>query len=116
VFTGSGRRRAWAAQQNAQIVAKTHASGETASAAARRHGLPPQAVVRMAPRWTAGPSENRGLGWICLVRFWNRLDQGAFRADQRGKATDRITARVLVDGTDRSALYPIEVARPTATS
>lgn len=42
VFTGSGRRRAWTAEQKAQIVAETYASGETVSGVARRHGLTPQ--------------------------------------------------------------------------
>jgi transposase len=42
VFTGSGRRRAWTAEQKAQIVAESYESGETVSAVARRHGLTPQ--------------------------------------------------------------------------
>jgi transposase len=42
VFTGSGRRRAWTAEQKARIVAETYESGETVSAVARRHGLTPQ--------------------------------------------------------------------------
>jgi transposase len=36
VFTGSGRRRAWTAEQKARIVAESHESGETVSAVARR--------------------------------------------------------------------------------
>jgi len=42
VFTGTGRRRAWAADEKAQIVADSHAGGEMVSAVARRHGLTPQ--------------------------------------------------------------------------
>jgi transposase len=42
VFTGSGRRRTWTAEQKARIVAESHAGGETVSAVARRHGLTPQ--------------------------------------------------------------------------
>jgi transposase len=42
VFTGSGRRRVWGAEQKARIVAETYGSGETVSAVARRHGLTPQ--------------------------------------------------------------------------
>ena len=42
VFTGSGRRRAWTAEQKARIVAESYESGETVSAVARRHGLTPQ--------------------------------------------------------------------------
>ena len=36
VFTGSGRRRAWTAEQKARIVAESYESGETVSAVARR--------------------------------------------------------------------------------
>ena len=32
VFTGSGRRRAWTAEQKAQFVAETYENGETVSA------------------------------------------------------------------------------------
>jgi len=42
VFTGSGRRRAWPAEQKARIITETYESGETVSAVARRHGLTPQ--------------------------------------------------------------------------
>ena len=42
VFTGTGRRRRWTADQKARIVAESHADGETVSAVARRHGLTPQ--------------------------------------------------------------------------
>ena len=42
VFTGAGRRRAWPAEQKAQILAESYESGEKVSAVARRHGLTPQ--------------------------------------------------------------------------
>jgi transposase len=42
VFSGSGRRRRWTAEQKALIVAETFVTGETVSAVARRHGLTPQ--------------------------------------------------------------------------
>lgn len=42
VFTGAGRRRAWTAEQKAQIVCESYESGEKVSAVARRHGLTPQ--------------------------------------------------------------------------
>jgi transposase len=42
VFTGSGRRRTWTAEQKAQILAESYESGEKVSAIARRHGLTPQ--------------------------------------------------------------------------
>jgi len=42
VFTGAGRRRAWSAEQERQIVAESFESGDTVSAVARRYGLTPQ--------------------------------------------------------------------------
>ena len=42
VFTGAGRRRRWSAEDKARIVAEIVASGDSVSAAARRHGLSPQ--------------------------------------------------------------------------
>jgi transposase len=42
VFTGSGRRRNWSDEDEARIVAKIVASGDSVCAAARRHGLSPQ--------------------------------------------------------------------------
>jgi transposase len=42
VFTGAGRRRRWAAEQKAQILAESYDGGEPVSAVARRHGLTPQ--------------------------------------------------------------------------
>jgi transposase len=41
VFTGTGRRRLWSAEDKAAIVAESHA-GESVSAVARRHGLSSQ--------------------------------------------------------------------------
>ena len=42
VFTGTGRRRTWRAEDKAQIVAESVTSGESVCAVARRHGLSPQ--------------------------------------------------------------------------
>jgi transposase len=42
VFTGSGRRRAWAPAQKAGILAESYESGDEVSVVARRHGLAPQ--------------------------------------------------------------------------
>jgi transposase len=42
VFTGAGRRRAWTAEQKAQILAESYESDEKVSVVARRHGLTPQ--------------------------------------------------------------------------
>src|SRR6266478_8591371 len=42
IFAGTGRRRAWTAEQKARIIAESYETGETVSAVARRHGLTPQ--------------------------------------------------------------------------
>jgi transposase len=42
VFTGSGRRRSWSAEEKAAIVAASYEAGATVSGVARRHGLTPQ--------------------------------------------------------------------------
>ena len=42
IFTGSGRRRVWTAEQKAQILTESYESGDKVSAVARRHGLTPQ--------------------------------------------------------------------------
>jgi transposase len=42
VFTGTGRRRSWTAEQKARIVAESYEGEETICAVARRHGLTPQ--------------------------------------------------------------------------
>jgi transposase len=42
LFTGTGRRRTWTAEQKAAIVAESYVSGEKACQVARRHRLTPQ--------------------------------------------------------------------------
>jgi len=42
VFTGSGRRRSWSAEEKALIVAESYAESDTVCGVARRHGLTPQ--------------------------------------------------------------------------
>ena len=42
VFTGTGRRRTWSAEDKARIVAESVTSEESVCAVARRHGLSPQ--------------------------------------------------------------------------
>ena len=41
VFTGTGRRRNWPADEKAAIVAESYAPGKTVCGVARRHGLTP---------------------------------------------------------------------------
>jgi transposase len=42
VFTGTGRRRTWSADDKVRIVSESVTSGESVCAVARRHGLLPQ--------------------------------------------------------------------------
>jgi len=59
VFTGAGRRRAWTAEQKAQIIGESYESGDSVSAVARRHGLTPQQLFgwrRAAQRRAEGAS------------------------------------------------------------
>ena len=59
VFTGTGRRRAWTAEQKARIIAESLVGGETVSAVARRHDLTPQQLfgwLRVARRRMARES------------------------------------------------------------
>src|ERR1700679_2903524 len=53
VFTGTGRRRSWTAEQKAAIVAESYADGVKACQVARRHGLTPQQLFggRRERRW-----------------------------------------------------------------
>ena len=62
VFTGSGRRRRWTAEQKVRIVAESYDGGESICAVARRHGLTPQQLFgwrRAARRAEAESVENR---------------------------------------------------------
>jgi transposase len=62
VFTGAGRRRAWTAEQKAQIVAESWEGGDTVSGVPLRHGLTPQQLfgwrreVRQGAEREAGES------------------------------------------------------------
>src|SRR3954466_126724 len=50
VFTGAGRRRNWAADEKAAIVAESYAPGKTVCGVARRHGpTPAQLFTRRGP-------------------------------------------------------------------
>jgi transposase len=75
VFTGSGRRGAWTAEQKARIVAESHESGETVSAVARRHGLTAQQLFgwrRVAQGRAQGGSDEGGSAFAPVI-----VDAGA---------------------------------------
>jgi len=70
VFTGSGRRRAWTAEQKARIVAESYESGETVSAVARRHGLTPQQLFgwrRAAERLAEDGADESGSAFAPVI-------------------------------------------------
>jgi len=46
IFTGSGRRRSWSAEEKARIVAESLAPGASVSAVSRRHGLTSSQIFR----------------------------------------------------------------------
>ena len=56
VFTGSGRRRIWSAEEKARIVAESVSSEASICSVARRHGLSPQQLFgwRRHARESAG--------------------------------------------------------------
>jgi len=58
VFTGTGRRRSWTAEQKAQIIAESQAEGATVCAVARRHALTPQQLFAWR-RNAARPGERK---------------------------------------------------------
>ena len=87
VFTGTGRRRAWAADEKARIIAESYAGGETVSAVARRHGLTPQQLF----------------GWRREARQ---------RAESEAGEISRAFTPVIVEASRRHLDAPIAAARP----
>lgn len=69
VFTGTGRRRSWSAEDKARIVAETLNEGETICAVARRHGLSPQQLFgwRRQARESAAGVENAAPKFVPAV-------------------------------------------------
>ncbi|MGJ5182163.1 IS66-like element accessory protein TnpA [Bradyrhizobium oligotrophicum] len=70
VFTGTGRRRVWTAEQKAQIVAESCGDGETVTAVARRHGLTPQQLFgwrRQTSRQALRPAEHDTPAFAAVV-------------------------------------------------
>jgi transposase len=85
VFTGTGRRRAWTAEQKAGIVAESCRGGETVSAVARRHGLTPQQLFGW--RRQAAASDERGVRFApVLVDTGRACSSMPVAAEHRGAA------------------------------
>ena len=92
VFTGSGRRRAWSAEQKARILTESYESGDEVSAVARRHGLTPQQLF----------------GWRRDVRRRSTRRQS-------NDAAEMSFAPVLVDTGGPQAGPPVAPSCPPAT-
>jgi transposase len=92
VFTGSGRRRAWSAEQKARILTESYESGDEVSAVARRHGLTPQQLF----------------GWRRDVRRRSTRRQS-------NDAAEMSFAPVLVETGGPQAGPPVAPSCPTAT-
>jgi transposase len=94
VFTGSGHRRRWSAEQKAQIVAESYESGDTVCAVARRHGLTPQQLFawRRDARCAEAASGESGMAFAPVIVEAGRL----------GAATVRIAP-----GTDAATLQTV---------
>jgi transposase len=86
VFTGTGRRRTWTAEQKTRIIAESYADGETVCAVARRHGLTAQQLF----------------GWR----------RNARRRAQEGANIGSAFAPVIVDTAQPSCDAPVSPARP----
>jgi transposase len=70
VFTGTGRRRTWTAEQKARIVAESHEGEETVCAVARRHGLTPQQLFgwrRAARRRAQAGASESGAAFAAVI-------------------------------------------------
>jgi transposase len=87
VFTGTGRRRQWTAEQKARIVAESDTGGESICAVARRHGLTPQQLF----------------GWRRQARC---------RADAKSADGGSVFAPVIVQGVRPCADMALAAGRP----
>ena len=69
VFTGSGRRRTWTAEQKARIVAESYESGDPVSRVAQRHALTAQQLFgwRRAARRATEEASAKGLVFAPVV-------------------------------------------------
>ena len=102
VFTGTGRRRTWRAEDKAQIVAESVTSGESVCAVARRHGLSPQQLFgwrREAREHAAVSCRNRS----AAVRASGcrsasaRADNAPRRGRNRARQVDRSSGIIEIE-------------------
>ena len=122
VFTGTGRRRAWSAEQKARIIAESYGTDETVSAVARRHGLTPQQLFgwrRAAPRRPNGETDGSGSAFAPVIVDTASPSAAAAMLRPSGSPVIEIvigaaTVRIL-PGTDAATLQTVLRAVKAAT-
>jgi transposase len=67
VFTGTGRRRRWSAEEKARIIAESYADGDSVCAVARRHGLSPQLLFAWRRHARRQPGQETGDGELTFA-------------------------------------------------
>jgi transposase len=86
VFTGTGRRRTWTAEEKASLVAESHVAGETVCGVVRRHGLTPQQLFtwRREARLRSGAPDDAEPLFVpavvdgsCSAPVWQPEDRSA---------------------------------------
>lgn len=104
VFTGSGRRRDWPAEEKTRIVAESYEAGESVSAVARRYALSPQQLFawRRAARQPIAEARASGSLFVPAVVTGPTLDparQPRRRQNQKRKrARDAGVIELEIDG------------------
>ena len=100
VFTGTGRRRSWSAEDKTRIVAETLIDGETVCAVARRHGLSPQQLFgwRRQARQAAASTQTEKTRFVPAV-VESALPERTARRRQRKQArqVNRISGSIEVE-------------------
>lgn len=98
LFTGTGRRRTWTAEQKAAIVEESYADGVKACHVARRHGLTPQQLFGWRRQARAGAAERASPLFVPAMIAAPAPERVAERDFSRGAAIeleiDGVTVRV----------------------
>jgi transposase len=100
VFTGTGRRRTWRAEDKARIVAETLEDGETVCSVARRHGLSPQQLFgwRRQARQSATGAEDAAPKFVPAVVDTTPPPGGLLgRQRKRARHVDRMSGLIEVE-------------------
>jgi transposase len=112
IFTGSGRRRAWTAEQKAAIVAESVEDGALVSHVARRHGLTPQQLFawrRQALRRTEADVATPAFGWVVVEAPRTAQSPDAVGASRTGEARPH-SIELEIDGSSVWVWSGAEVA------